>query len=256
MASSQEAPAPPIPGVDAKPCPEDWAKSRRGNCLTKTHAFGGGPAWAYVHKGGWIVDPRCFADSRFSGKDFMTALDTVVRKLDPRVPAHAGGCLGTFNPAFGREVTDHLRQQPTHIMCGEFDTKERTCADHHSWQSGPQTQSLIRLRNIRGCTGPLSTGLAGVLFHETLHAAGADSFPIEKHNQAWNMEQWQFINDRVYGTEAVCFWGTDPKLRGQVNILQCKGTVSYLNYNAPWPHPLCEGFNYAFTDLPAGFIKH
>ncbi|HXS99082.1 MAG TPA: hypothetical protein VN915_00235, partial [Elusimicrobiota bacterium] len=86
------------------------------------------------------------------------------------------------------------------------------------------------------------------------HAVGADNLPLEKHNAAWELPQFVFVTDRVYGTEALCFLGVAPETRKQVNILQCKAAVNYEN-----DHPdraLCSGFNTVFYDtVPPGTSK-
>src|SRR5581483_5166734 len=82
---------------------------------------------------------------------------------------------------------------------------------------------MISVRNIKGCMGPDTSGLSGTLFHESLHAVDADSEPTEVHNKSWERPQYQFIRDRVYGTEALCYFGK------KANIVQCRGAVEFLN---------------------------
>ncbi|MBI4347979.1 MAG: hypothetical protein HY553_14075 [Elusimicrobia bacterium] len=252
---------------DRPDCPADWEQKRRGDCWVPRGIFGGPAAPAYVHPKGWVVDPRCFEDPRFSGREFLAALDRAWKKLDPGTPASAGGCLGTFNPAWGRRLVDSVWTRHVHVSCPSYDKTETTCAHHEPRDHYYQDErgfsrridgyySLLVLRNVEGCTKAFdSSGLAGVLFHETLHAAGADNFPTEKHNTAWKLEQYVFVRDRVYGAEATCFFGVDPAKRPYVNVLQCRGTVSYDN---PSPnHELCREFDASFTNLmPPGFLKH
>lgn len=248
-------------------CPPDWEEKRRGDCWVKRGIFGGEPAPAYVHPKGWIVDPRCFEDPRFSGREFLAALDKAWRKMDPSTPASAGGCMGTFNPGWGRKLVDSVWTSRLHISCPRYDATEDTCAHHerrdHYYQDARGFSrriegyyGLLVIRNVERCTRSFdSSGLAGVLFHETLHGAGADNFSTERHNQAWRLEQYVFVRDRVYGAEATCFFGFDPAKRPYVNVVQCRSTVAYEN---PSPElALCRGFDASFTNLmPQGFLKH
>lgn len=234
-------------------CPSDWSASRKGDCWTKVSLFDGtGEVSAYVHPDGWVIDPRCFADSRFTGSELISALTTAALKMDPERPSTSGGCMGEFNPEWGAELKNQVWDNHMHVSCPDFDETDTTCASH---EARPGNYHILYLKNVRRCMGFESSGLAGVLFHETLHAAGADNFRVEKHNKAWELEQWVFVSDRVYGTEAVCFFGFDPKLKPYVNLLQCRNTVNYHSSNPR--RELCDGFSAYFTNMrPMGFIKH
>ncbi|MBI5884142.1 MAG: hypothetical protein HZB91_13690 [Elusimicrobia bacterium] len=248
--TARQASSPAQPAAESlRLCPRDWEISRRGGCVAETDGFGIRQQ-AFVHPGGWVVDKRCLEDSRISRTEFLAALTAAHRRMDPSVKVRSGGCLGEFNPEWGRELTDAVWSRRVHVSCPPYDKESKTCAHY----SPRQNSQVLVMGNFGRCVGPETTGLAGVLFHETLHAAGADNYSTEKHNRSWDMEQYIFVSDRVYGAEATCFWGTDPRLRTQVNILQCKKTVSYDASNPR--HDLCEGFNTSFTDIPAGFIKH
>jgi hypothetical protein len=239
-----------------KTCPADWEKKKTGGCWTTTGIFDGeGEVRAYVHPAGWVVDPRCFADKRFDAREFLDALTTAARKMDPEIPVENGGCLGTYNPAFGREMKDQVWTNHMYVQCPQnYDRTEWTCADEGSrdaYLGGPSGYQkgyyrMISLRNISGCTVKGSTGLSGTLFHETLHAVGADNVPVEVHN-SHDRPQIEFIRDRVYGTEATCYLG--PK----ANLLQCRAAVAY---DADRPrYDLCRGFSAVFTDMSAGTVK-
>lgn len=248
-------------------CPPDWEEKRRGGCWVKRGIFGGNAEAAYVHPKGWIVDARCFEDSRFTGRELLAALDAAWKKLDPSTPASAGGCLGTFNPTWGRELVERVWDGHMHVSCPGYDATETTCAHHEKRDHYYRDErgfsrrlegyyNLLVIRNVERCARSFdSSGLAGVLFHETLHGAGADNLSTEQHNKAWNLEQYVFVRDRVYGTEAVCFFGFDPKKRPFVNVTQCRNTVSFGN---PSPDPgLCREFDASYTDrMPQGFLKH
>ena len=237
------------PAARPELCPPDWEKSRRGGCLAETDAFGPRQR-AYVHPAGWVVDRRCLEGGRVSRAELLQALTAAQRRMDPSVPVSAGGCLSEYNPLWGRELSDDIWSRRMHVACPPSDKDSATCAAHGE-RGGI---NMITLANVARCMGPDTTSLAGILFHEALHAAGADNYSTEEHNRAWDMEQYVFVSDRVYGAEATCFWGTDPRLRRRVNILQCKKTVSY---DVMEPRAgLCDGFNTSFTDVPAGFIKH
>ncbi|MBI5211223.1 MAG: hypothetical protein HY927_14720 [Elusimicrobia bacterium] len=252
----------PEPGAA---CPQDWRKSRRGGCWIETKTYSGNAEQAFVHPKGWVVDQRCLRDKRFSRSDLMNGLDKAWRKMSPAVSVGQGGCLSHFNPWWGKELVDAVWEKNMHLACPEFDPGDSSCADRGTRDAyvvddkGFTTRladgiNLLSLRNVGRCLGPGGTGLAGVVFHESLHAAGADNFSTQKHNKAWDLEQYVFVRNRVYAAEAVCFFGTDPGRRQLANILQCRATVEY-HADDPRQH-LCEGFGTSFTDLPAGFIKH
>jgi hypothetical protein len=196
----------------------------------------------------------------------LAALEAAWRKMDPAAPSGRGGCLGEFNPEWGRELTVAVWDRRMHVSCPAHDPAETTCAHHESrddYERGPDgfmrrapwDIHLLVMRNAGRCMGQGTPGLAGILFHETLHAAGADNFPVEQHNKAWELEQWVFVKDRVYGAEAVCFFGVEPSLRPLVNVFQCRYTE---RDRAGAPRlDLCRSFGASFTNLrPAGFLKH
>jgi hypothetical protein len=206
----------------------------------------------YVHAAGWIVDGNCLRDKRFTPAQFRAALDEAARKFSPNVPVSKGGCLADYNPAWAKEITTFLHANPVRITCPAYDPKSRPCADHTKMEgSGGE----IRVLNAGPCLAEEGTGLAGLIFHETLHADGADNLTLEQHNKAGELPQYVFVTDRVYGTEALCFLGTSPARREYVNILQCRAAV---NYERERPdRELCSGFNTVFYDtVPPGFLKH
>ncbi|MBI3551738.1 MAG: hypothetical protein HY077_04410 [Elusimicrobia bacterium] len=247
-------------GPSNRACPGDWERRKSGDCWIKTAVFDGeGEVRAYVHPAGWLVDPRCLRDKRFGARDLLDALTLAVRKMDPAVPASAGGCLGTFNPEWGRELKGQVWSRRMVVQCSaDYDTEARTCANHSerdAWVTDENGRGvleksffhMIALRNVSPCMVKGSSGLAGVFFHEALHAAGADNEALESHNQGWDRAQYRFIYDRVYGAEATCFFG--PK----ANVVQCRQTVQY-GSSAP-RYELCSDFDRHFTDLPPGFLK-
>jgi len=209
-------------------------------------------AGAYRHPAGWIVDESCLADKRFTPAQFKRALDAAARKMSPDVPVAQGGCLSEYNPAWARELAGFVKAKTVLIICPAYDETSRTCASHEKTDDG--TGGVVRLRNVAACLAEGGTGLAGVLFHETLHADGADNFPLEKHNKAGELPQYEFVSDRVYGTEALCFLGVEPATRKQVNLLQCRAAVNYMADGSP--RHRCEGFNLSFYDTVPGFLKH
>jgi len=233
-------------------CPDDWETSRRGGCWVETAYFQGKRAKAYVHPRGWVVDERCFQDSRFSQAEFLAALDTVYRKMSPSVSVARGGCLSEFNPEWGRELTESPWEWKMRVSCGGFDSGAKTCAS----VSKTGDSRRINIKNVSRCMTPRGSGLAGVLFHETLHAAGVDNYKTAKHNKAWELPQFEFVGDRVYAAEAICFFGVEEENRPLVNFLQCKRVVEY-GVRGEIPREKCEGFDASFTDrLPPGFLKH
>jgi hypothetical protein len=247
--------------VSKRPCPADWEAKRIGDCWTTISLFEGEEnVRAYVHPAGYVVDPRCLSDKRFPAQDILDALTTAGRKMDPGISSQAGGCMGTYNPEWGGELKDQVWKNRMYVQCPQnYDQNSLTCADEadrdayiHDAQGNMRREEkyyrMISLRNVMLCTGKGTTGLGGTLFHESLHAAGADNMPLEVHNQAWgDRKQYEFIRDRVYGTEDVCFLGKEA------NIVQCRNAVAY-NSDAP-RYDLCKGFSAVFTDMPPGTIK-
>jgi len=247
--------------VSQRPCPANWEEKRIGDCWTTTNFFDGEDnVRAYVHPAGWIVDPRCFSDKRFPAQEMLDALTTAGRKMDPGISSQAGGCMGTYNPDWGRELKDQVWKNRMYVQCPQnYDKNSLTCADEgdhdayiHDAQGNMRREEkyyrLISLRNVTLCTGRDTSGLAGTLFHESLHAADADNMPLEVHNQAWgDRKQYEFVRDRVYGTEDVCFFGKEA------NIVQCNNAVAYHSDNPR--KDLCRGFSAVFTDMPPGTIK-
>jgi hypothetical protein len=247
-----------VPTVAAGPetskpsCSLDWAAARKGDCLLETSVFNGRPLQAYVHPGGWIVDPRCFGDTRFTADALLEALNSVRRKMDPKIPVAKGGCLSRFNPQWGAELLERIWTRKMYVSCPSYEKDSPTCGSTNETDSG--IGRMLSLKNAAGCMGRDGTGLAGILFHESLHAAGADNFGMNKHNKAWELPQYEFVRDQVYGAEAVCFFGLNPKTAKQVNFLQCKNTAEY-HSDRPRDN-LCDPFPASFTDMPAGFWKH
>ena len=205
----------------------------------------------YVHPAGWIVDPSRLQDKRFTPAQLRAALDEAARKFSPSLPVSNGGCLAAYNKSRAKELTAFLHANPVLIKCPAYDPIAVTCADY---TKTPSAGGIIRILNVGPCLDENTTGLAGTMFHETLHADGADSLPVEKHNNAVDLPQYVFVTDRVYGTESLCFLGVDARYRKQVNILQCRAAVNYQNER---PDPkLCSGFNTVFYDtIPPSTTK-
>jgi hypothetical protein len=265
-AASRPSPVPWAKGIGTDACPDDWFQKRKGDCLTSVAAKDGQEGKAYVHPGGWLIDARCFSDQRFKPRDLLGALDAVQAKIDPAVGADRGGCLSKFNPEWGAELVAASWDKALYVDCPPYDAAESdgTCASQDSQgirvtrgASGYRRETelaVLSLEDVAGCTGDGTTGFAGVLFHEFLHAAGADNYPTEKHNTAWKLQDHVFVSDRVYGAEALCFFGVDGAHSDLVHVMQCRQTVAY---HARAPHyELCRGFGASFTDIPAKFIKH
>lgn len=207
----------------------------------------------YAHPAGWIVDERCLRDERFTPAQLRAALDLAARKMSPTAPVAEGGCLSEYNPRWAAELTEFLKTKTVTILCPAFDPAARKCASHEA--TGDGTGGIVRLLNVKPCMAEEGTGLSGTLFHETLHAAGADNLPLEQHNQAGELPQYVFVTDRVYGTEALCYLGVDPAKRKMVNLLQCRAAVNYESDGSP--RHRCEGFGMQFYDsIPPGFLKH
>ena len=234
-------------------CPDGWRAKRQGACWTRTRAIQGGEQWAYVHPRGWLMDARCLQDARFKPGAVAEALEAAWKKLDPGTPVERGGCLSRFNPAWGKKIQAAVWDNQMTLSCPAFDAQSRTCATHED----RGVLRSISLANVASCLGAGGSGLAGILFHETLHGADVDNLPREVHNDAWELPQYKWIRDAVYGAEAVCFFGTDPAQRGFVNIVQCRGVVGAGREPPLANDPLCRDFSASFTDQrPMGFIKH
>jgi hypothetical protein len=212
------------------------------------------PPAGFVHPAGWIVDGNCLEGRGVAAAEFRAALDKAARMFSTSLHVSDGGCLADYNPAWAARLTKFLKTAPVRITCPSYDPASRRYLEYVP-DTGGGAGGTIRIRNIASCLAEGGTGLAGAIFHESLHAFGADNLPLEQHNQAGELPQYIFVTDRVYGTEALCFFGGDPATRKKVNVLQCRAAVNYDN-----DHPdraLCSGFSAAFYDtVPIGFLKH
>jgi len=208
-----------------------------------------------VHRHGWVVAGRCFTDTRFSQSDLLTALEVAWRKMDPELAVSAGGCLSEFNPKWGRELQDAVWSRRMRVRCPTYNSESRICAHRSERDSYGRVYNLLVVDNVQRCMDSDGSGLAGVMFHESLHAAHADNYATAKHNKAWELPQFQFVGDRIYAAEAVCFFAHDPKQRPLVNFLQCKRVIEHHVLEPDLA--LCKDFDLSFTDHRApGFIKH
>jgi hypothetical protein len=234
----------PLDAFDGKAdCPADWRKQKKGDCLVPD-----GSGKAYVNKRGWSIAKACFADSRFTAAELGDALEAAWKKMDPKTGVGAGGCLSAYSPEWGKDLVDALWSKNIYIACPAA-SKGTTCAST-SHDYGRET---ISMDNVKGCMGKGTTGLAGTLFHETLHANKDDNLSTADHNSAWSLQQIKFVRDRVYGAEAVCFFGTAGK-NALVNILQCQAVTDRSSDKDR--RDMCDKFSATFTDYPAGFWKH
>ena len=238
-----------------KSCPADWRAQKRGGCWAKVSVFKDeGPVWAYVASEGWLVDPRCLRDSRFGPQELLGALKTASRKMNPAVPLSQGGCLGTYNPDWARELTAQVWSRRVAVECPAWSAAETPCGEETAQDSDSSGESdaggashLIVIEDAAPCLKSKNLGLPAFLFHEFLHAAGADSVPLSQHDDP-NVSQYAFARDRVYGTEFLCFL---PK--SQVNVVQCRDAVSY-ETNSP-RYDLCRtGFSTNFTSNPPAYF--
>lgn len=244
LESAKKRPQAPREGRECLP---GWEKRGERGCWAGEH---------FVHPAGWLVERRCFADSRFTAAQLKAALDMAARKMSPDVPASGGGCLADYNPDWARELRSMMRAKSVYVTCPPFAAGDHFCADEGAPAGLPDAR-VITMRNVRRCLegqDPV-VGLAATFFHETLHADEADNFPTAVHNAAGDLPQYKFIHDRIYAAEMVCMRGTDPARRAEVNLFQCHETVSYRS-----EHPrkdLCRGFNTVFYDTyPPGLLKH
>ncbi|MBI4375828.1 MAG: hypothetical protein HY549_05190 [Elusimicrobia bacterium] len=246
---------------EIKTCPSDWNQRRRGDCWIQTGAFGS-LAWAYVHPKGWVVDPRCFQDQRFSRRELMEALDLAWRRLSPSVPKDKGGCLSRYNPGWAAQLERRIWTWRMHLSCPEPGGQESRnfpafCASHREVGE----IHLLSLLNITSCQG-CPDWLSGVIFHETLHGAGADNFSTEEHNRAlFDSQKMGFMRDRVYATSALCYLEPSPEFRRYVNPFMCREVASYgneavLDAGASWMQA-CSGLESHYTNsLPSCMLSH
>ena len=232
-------------------CPADWQAKRKGDCLVPGRFRDEGKD--YVHPRGWVIERRCFNDARFTARELVDAVEAAWKRMDPKTSVAKGGCLSKFNPEWGAELVGKVWDRSFYISCGAPDTA-KFCAQTFE-ETRPQRE-LIVLRDVKGCMGPETTGLAGTIFHESLHAAGADNLSTVQHNEAWKLEQYKFVQDRVYGTEALCFFGTakSRKRRNLVNLSQCVRAAEYNTFHGR--EELCQQFPASYSQTPAGFFKH
>ena len=262
-ARCSEAPAPaPAPLMsraasgmpEAGNCPADWRAEKQGGCWAETSVFKDeGPVRAYVARRGWLIDPRCFRDSRFSAGQMLGALTEVSRKINPDVPLSRGGCLGTYNPDWARELAAQVWIRRVAIECPAWSASQTPCGEETVQSrdfpegAGGAKDHLIVLENVSPCLKSRNLGLPTFLFHEFLHAAGADSVPLSQHDDP-EVSQYAFARDRVYGTEFLCFLS-----KAKVNAVQCREAVSY--ETAHPRYDLCrKGFSTDFTSNPPAYF--
>lgn len=243
----QQRPPQPLTGiVSLRACENEQQR----DCWTQVPQFeSGGPTNAWAHPAGWLVDERCFQDPRFDARRLKAALDEATNKLGP-------ACLGRYNPDWSKDLLRKLAGFRPQLRCPQdYDIRGGTCADFETRRSSGKAYPVISLRNMRNCLGPKSSDFAGTLFHEFLHAAGADNFPTEKHNKSFTLPQIEFVKDKVYGAEAFCFLAPKPDMRQYVHFYQCHGVVS--PGGVANPAETCRDFNRNFTDVPAfGLFQH
>ena len=250
------------PGPHDPACPSGFFTTRAGNCWTVNP----GSQWAYVHHGGWMIEEGCFSDSRFTRAQLLAALDAVRDKMDPHVRVSRGGCLSRYNPDWGAELLDFLWRERTVISCATNDPQNTDCAatTHEMWdipnRSGPPTRvpyQVISIHSMTGCMEAGGPGLAGALFHETLHASRADNVPRAQHNLGYSVPQADFVQDVVFGAEFLCFFGVNRAQRRFVNALQWMETMRMEGHRGD--ESLCDPFPASFTDAtyqPPGIREH
>lgn len=230
-------------------CPADWRAKKTSDCLWRTSAVTGTEEEFYVHKGGWLVRPNC--RDRFNWDEFKGALDAALAKMSPGVGLDQGGCMSYYNREKGKDWTDMLWRGPFVVDCGAANGGGDACADTTSWpmpQGGGASYQQITLRKPDPCLQPDGTGMAGILFHETLHALKVPK--VSGHNAPDQLSQAQFIKDQVYGAEFVCFYGQNPRTKKNVSFFQCNDLTD------GDPRNICTGFSATVSDfLPPGANK-
>lgn len=236
----------------------------------------GGDCWTtnpdgrrvFVHRRGWMIQEECLSDSRFAGDELLAAFDAAFVKMDPGVRSLPRGCLGRLNPDWARELEDFLWDQRTVVSCPPAPPTPEACADtaHLSWTvTHPATRRplsvpyhLIRLIDPVPCVVSGGSGLPGLIFHETLHAARTPMLPAAEHNAIHAVSQARYVEDLIYAAEATCFFGVVAAARPRVNLLQCLATV---RHHADEPlEEWCRSrsFGTSFTGLAPfpGFGRH
>jgi hypothetical protein len=227
-------------------CPQDWRAKHVANCWLHTDAITATMEDLYVHPGGWLVRGNCM--DRFHWDDFLNALTAAWNKMSPSVGVGQGGCMSRYNRQKGQDWVDFTWRGPFVVTCDD-QTAGDACAETSSW-SMPSGGSykLISLKKVDPCMGADSSGMPGILFHETLHALSVPK--TSGHNTPDQQNQAQFIRDQVYGAEFVCFYGADPKMRKYVSYFQCDDLTDHAQNN------LCNSFPATVSDvLPSGIYK-
>lgn len=241
-------------------CPPDFRQTRAGGCFARSDLFGPNDE-LYIHPKGWAVQKACL--ERYP--TILRDLDRAWNRMDPRRREESGGCLGTYNPKLGAAWGDALWTKEIAIACPDSppfqacgSTGEHVYRPPAGQPGRPHAVTAIRLNDPARCRFDHSENDAEMLFHETLHAVGFDNFPASRHNRSYNMEQLEFIKDNVYAATMLCFMGTKPALRKQVNYLQCERVVKEGRPEADVSlcSPEQRGFNADFSNAPQHMYVH
>lgn len=250
--------AAPAQAGERRRCPANFRQAHIGDCWIQSPILGSFD-WLYAHRRGWAVQESCI-------KRYPTIVEDLERAWERMNPAsrEPQGCMGTYNPALGAQWVAALWAKDVAIACPAT-PRFKACGTTSPYkyrpppgQPGfPQDISIIWLNDTERCRFDHSENDAAMLFHETLHAVDFGSLSVQEHNQSYNMEQFKFIKDDVYAATMLCFMGTKPQFRSQVNYLQCQHIVKRDRSDAD--ASICDpkrGFNSEFSNAPQHMYVH
>lgn len=235
------APARPAP---APPACEPGRALPAKACLTASD-LENAPGTLLRHPRGWVVHESCF--DRFAGEDVAVILEEAWKRIDPARGLAAGGCLGEHNRRWAGEVAAKLSAGRVLVTCysgrgcavtssahryrgthgpGGF---QRTSATGERWET-------IGLEDVVNCRDAMRVSFPSILFHETLHAAGAPMVNPLAHDASWRSHD---PSDVIYSAQAVCF--EPPGSRYGTTVAQCEAVARHGAPGAPTTR-LCARF--------------
>lgn len=199
-----------------------------GGCLAPSD-LENAPGRLFRHPRGWTVHESCFGS--FAGEDVGAILDEAWRKIDPALRLDGGGCLGEYNPRWAHEAAGVLRGGRVLLVCSPGTSCAATSFSHrYRGAYGPEgfrraspvgeKWATIGLQDVVGCRDGNRMSFASIVFHETLHAAGAPVVNPLAHDASWRTHD---PSDVIYSAQAVCFEG--PGSAYGTTGAQCRAVV-------------------------------
>ncbi len=198
------------------------------------------------HPRGWVVHESCF--NRFAGENVVSILEEAWKRIDPSGRTGREACLGKYNPRWASEVAAKVSSGRVLITCGGGKGCAVTGASHryrgtHGPDGFKRTSTMgerwetIALEDVVNCRAVNGMSFPSIVFHETLHAAGAPMVNPLAHDASWRAYD---ATDVIYSAQATCFY--PPGSTYRTTTAQCEAVVRHGNPNAQTAS-LCVGFN-------------